>query len=101
MGSYSRRDRTGIKRDHEWVVHLFPKLNSRLKQLAGTLSGGEQQMLAVGRALMANPELVLMDEPSMGLAPIVVEEVFGVIRQISEMGKTILLIEQERFDCWR
>ena len=94
MGAYSRKDKAGIRRDLEWVLQLFPKMNVRLKQLAGTLSGGEQQMLAVGRALMANPELVLMDEPSMGLAPIVVEEVFNVIRQIQQMGKTILLVEQ-------
>ena len=94
MGAYTRRDKVGISRDREWVMQLFPKMKDRIGQLAGTLSGGEQQMLAVGRALMANPSLILMDEPSMGLAPIVVEEVFGVIRQISEMGKTILLIEQ-------
>jgi len=94
MGAYSRSDKAGIKRDYEWVLDLFPKLKARLKQMAGTLSGGEQQMLAVGRALMANPQVVLMDEPSMGLAPIVVEEVFSVIRQISGMGKTILLVEQ-------
>ena len=94
MGAYSRKDKAGIRRDYEWVLQLFPKLNVRLKQLAGTLSGGEQQMLAVGRALMANPELVLMDEPSMGLAPMVVDEVFNVIRQIQQMGKTILLVEQ-------
>ena len=94
MGSYTRRDKTAIKRDRDRVMHLFPKMKNRIGQLAGTLSGGEQQMLAVGRALMGNPNLILMDEPSMGLAPIVVEEVFGVIRQISKMGKTILLIEQ-------
>jgi branched-chain amino acid transport system ATP-binding protein len=94
MGAYTRRDKAGINRDRDWVMQLFPKMKDRIGQLAGTLSGGEQQMLAVGRALMANPSLILMDEPSMGLAPIVVEEVFGVIRQISEMGKTILLIEQ-------
>lgn len=94
MGAYSRNDAAGIKRDYEWVLDLFPKLKVRLKQTAGTLSGGEQQMLAVSRALMANPQVVLMDEPSMGLAPIVVEEVFAVIRQISGMGKTILLVEQ-------
>jgi branched-chain amino acid transport system ATP-binding protein len=94
MGAYTRRDKTAIKRDRDRVMHLFPKMRNRIGQLAGTLSGGEQQMLAVGRALMGNPNLILMDEPSMGLAPIVVEEVFGVIRQISKMGKTILLIEQ-------
>jgi branched-chain amino acid transport system ATP-binding protein len=94
MGAYTRRDKAAIKRDRDRVMHLFPKMKSRIGQLAGTLSGGEQQMLAVGRALMGNPKLILMDEPSMGLAPIVVEEVFGVIRQISRMGKTILLIEQ-------
>jgi len=94
MGAYTRRDKAAIKRDRDRVMHLFPKMKNRIGQLAGTLSGGEQQMLAVGRALMGNPNLILMDEPSMGLAPIVVEEVFGVIRQISKMGKTILLIEQ-------
>jgi len=94
MGAYTRRDKAAIKRDRDRVMHLFPKMKNRIGQLAGTLSGGEQQMLAVGRALMGNPKLILMDEPSMGLAPIVVEEVFGVIRQISKMGKTILLIEQ-------
>jgi branched-chain amino acid transport system ATP-binding protein len=94
MGAYTRRDKAAIKRDRDWVMHLFPKMKNRFGQLAGTLSGGEQQMLAVGRALMENPTLILMDEPSMGLAPIVVEEVFGVIRQISKMGKTILLVEQ-------
>jgi len=94
MGAYVRKDKAGIKRDYDWAISLFPKLENRLKQMAGTLSGGEQQMLAVGRALMSNPEVVLMDEPSMGLAPIFVEEVFNVIRQISGKGKTILLIEQ-------
>lgn len=94
MGAYSRRDKAGIKRDFEWLMSLFPKLESRLKQPAGTLSGGEQQMVAVGRSLMGNPDLVLMDEPSMGLAPIVVDEVFNVIKQISAAGKTILLVEQ-------
>jgi branched-chain amino acid transport system ATP-binding protein len=94
MGAYSRKDAAGIRRDHEWVVTLFPVLKARLTQEAGTLSGGEQQMLALGRSLMANPELMLMDEPSMGLAPIVVEDVFNVIRQIQAAGKTILLVEQ-------
>jgi branched-chain amino acid transport system ATP-binding protein len=94
MGAYTRKDRKGIKRDLEWVLELFPVLRTRYKQSAGTMSGGEQQMLAVGRSLMASPEMMLMDEPSMGLAPIVVQEVFNVIRQIKEMGKTILLVEQ-------
>ena len=94
MGAYTRQDKAGIKRDFEWLLSLFPKLESRLKQMAGTLSGGEQQMVAVGRSLMGNPDLVLMDEPSMGLAPIVVDEVFSVIKQISAAGKTILLVEQ-------
>jgi len=94
MGAYIRKDKPGIRRDFEWVFQLFPKLKARLGQLAGTLSGGEQQMLAVGRALMADPDLILMDEPSMGLAPVIVDEVFRVIREISALGKTILLVEQ-------
>ena len=94
MGAYTRSDRAGIRRDLEWVMQLFPKLESRLVQLAGTLSGGEQQMLAVGRALMSAPKLILMDEPSMGLAPVVVEEVLRVIEQIRTESKTILLVEQ-------
>ena len=94
MGAYTRKDKEGVRRDLEWVLELFPVLKNRYKQLAGTMSGGEQQMLAVGRSLMANPELMLMDEPSMGLAPIIVQEVFRVIHQIKEMRKTILLVEQ-------
>ncbi len=94
MGAYARHDTAGIRRDTDWVLSLFPVLKERLRQQAGTLSGGEQQMLALGRSLMANPELMLMDEPSMGLAPIVVEAVFAVIRLIQEAGKTILLVEQ-------
>jgi branched-chain amino acid transport system ATP-binding protein len=94
MGAYTRTEKVGIRRDSEWVMQLFPKLESRLAQMAGTLSGGEQQMLAVGRALMADPKLILMDEPSMGLAPVVVEEVFRVIEKISRESKTILLVEQ-------
>ncbi|HHW40052.1 MAG TPA: ABC transporter ATP-binding protein [Syntrophomonadaceae bacterium] len=94
MGAYTRKDKKSIKRDFEWVLELFPVLKVRLKQEAGTLSGGEQQMLAVARSLMANPTLVLMDEPSMGLAPVIVEDVFSVIQQIQERGKTILLVEQ-------
>ncbi|MHB1406719.1 MAG: ABC transporter ATP-binding protein [Desulfitobacteriaceae bacterium] len=94
MGAYTRKDKEGIKRDLEWVLELFPVLKKRYKQLAGTMSGGEQQMLVVGRSLMDNPELMLMDEPSMGLAPIIVQEMFKAIQQIKEMGKTILLVEQ-------
>jgi branched-chain amino acid transport system ATP-binding protein len=94
MGAYPRADRAGVRRDFELVMQLFPKLEPRLAQPAGTLSGGEQQMLVVGRALMASPRLILMDEPSMGLAPVVVEEVFRVIEQIRQESKTILLVEQ-------
>jgi len=94
MGAYTRTDQAGIRRDMDLVMQMFPKLKSRLAQLAGTLSGGEQQMLAVGRALMASPKLILMDEPSMGLAPVVVEEVFRAIEQIKAESKTILLVEQ-------
>jgi len=94
MGAYLRHDRDGIKKDRAWVVELFPSLRSRLRQQAGTLSGGEQQMLAVGRALMSASKLLLMDEPSMGLAPVMVDEVFRAIARIKQMGKTVLLVEQ-------
>lgn len=97
MGAYVRKDKVEIENDHEWVMQLFPRLQERLKQQAGTLSGGEQQMLALGRALMANPEIILMDEPSMGLAPVIVEEVFRIIEEICKKGKTILLVEQNAF----
>lgn len=94
MGAFSRRDTDGIQNDLERVFNLFPRLKERRTQVSGTLSGGEQQMLATGRALMANPKLLLMDEPSMGLAPVLVESVFDTIERINKEGTTILLVEQ-------
>ncbi len=97
LGAYLRRDKAEIRRDTEKVFELFPRLKERLKQNAGTLSGGEQQMLAMGRALMASPKLLLLDEPSMGLAPILVDEIFSIIKKISAEGTTILLVEQNAY----
>ncbi|MCX7710467.1 MAG: ABC transporter ATP-binding protein [Clostridia bacterium] len=94
IGAFCRNDEKNIKEDLEWVYHLFPRLKERTWQLAGTLSGGEQQMLAVGRALMSRPKLLMMDEPSLGLAPLVVKEIFNIIKEIHKQGVTILLIEQ-------
>jgi branched-chain amino acid transport system ATP-binding protein len=94
MGAYLRRDNDGIKADLERVLDLFPRLKERARQMGGTLSGGEQQMLAMGRALMSRPKLMLMDEPSMGLAPILVEQSFEIIQQINQQGTTIFMVEQ-------
>jgi branched-chain amino acid transport system ATP-binding protein len=94
LGAYHRKDRSGIKRDQEWIYSLFPVLEEREKQAAGTLSGGEQQMLALGRGLMSHPKLLLLDEPSLGLAPLVVREIYRVISEINKTGITILLVEQ-------
>ncbi len=94
LGAYFRKDRENIKDDLDYVYDLFPRLKERHTQLAGTLSGGEQQMLAMGRALMARPKILLMDEPSMGLSPLLVSEIFHIIEEINRKGTTILLVEQ-------
>ena len=97
LGAWCRADKEGIAKDIEMVYDLFPRLRERSWQKGGTLSGGEQQMLAVGRALMSQPDLVMLDEPSLGLAPILVREIFDIIRHINEQGKTVLLVEQNAF----
>ena len=94
IGAYLRNDKAGVEEDIQWVYRLFPRLEERSWQLAGTLSGGEQQMLAVGRALMSRPKLMMLDEPSLGLAPLVVQDIFSIIREINRQGVTVLLIEQ-------
>jgi len=94
LGAFTRTDKAAIREDMERVMELFPRLRERLNQRGGTLSGGEQQMLAIGRALMSRPRLLLLDEPSMGLAPLLVDQIFRIIRNINEQGTTILLVEQ-------
>jgi branched-chain amino acid transport system ATP-binding protein len=97
LGAFLRNDKEQISRDQEMVFEYFPRLKERIRQSAGTLSGGELQMLAMGRALMAQPQLLLLDEPSMGLAPIFVDEIFNIVKKINEAGTTILLVEQNAF----
>lgn len=94
MGAYTRRDSAGVAEDLERVFTLFPRLLERIKQFGGTLSGGEQQMLAVGRALMSRPKLLLLDEPSMGLAPMIIQQIFNIITEINQQGTTVLVVEQ-------
>lgn len=97
MGSYLRRDKEKIKQDFDVVMEVFPRLQERIGQMAGTLSGGEQQMLAMGRGLMSDPELIMLDEPSLGLAPLLVNTIFEIILKIKNLGKTILLVEQNAY----
>lgn len=97
MGAYLRRDRAGVSGDMDHVMMLFPRLSERLSQVAGTLSGGEQQMLAIGRALMSRPKLIMFDEPSLGLAPNIVEQTFQIIQSINQAGTTVLMVEQNAY----
>ena len=97
LGAYTRSDKEGIAKDIEMVIDLFPRLRERITQKGGTLSGGEQQMLAVGRAIMSSPEVILLDEPSLGLAPKLIKEVFDIIQQVNREGKSVLLVEQNAF----
>jgi branched-chain amino acid transport system ATP-binding protein len=97
MGAYTRRDKAGIASDMDRVFTLFPRLQERRTQISGTLSGGEQQMLAMGRALMARPKLLMLDEPSLGLAPILVETIFSIVREINSQGTPVLLVEQNAY----
>jgi branched-chain amino acid transport system ATP-binding protein len=94
LGAYQRKDKAKVASDREEILQAFPRVRERLKQKAGTLSGGEQQMVAMSRALMADPKVLLMDEPSMGLAPILVEQVFEIIQQIRRLGRTVFVVEQ-------
>ena len=97
MGTYGREDRKNVKQDMDRVYELFPRLQERRKQLGGTLSGGEQQMLAMGRALMARPKLLMLDEPSLGLAPMLVQTIFRIVEEINAQGTTVLMVEQNAF----
>jgi branched-chain amino acid transport system ATP-binding protein len=101
LATWQRKDKPEISRDYERVFSIFPRLKERQKQLSGTLSGGEQQMLAVGRALMSHGKILLLDEPSMGLAPVLVREIFGVLKEINQAGTTILLVEQNAYMALR
>ncbi len=103
MGCYARKDRKSAAKDQdlERVLHLFPRLKERIKQSGGTLSGGEQQMLAIGRALMSRPRLLLLDEPSMGLAPMLINQIFTIVREINAQGTTVLLVEQNASQALR